>query len=295
VGDIDTGHHTAAVVGAGGFIGSRLRERLVAAGIPTVGATAASPLRTPARTVYFVAGSVTPSSAERYPDRVAAHLASFRALLDFLAGSGIRPTVVLASSGGTVYDENIPPPYAETSAVAPSSAYGRAKLAMERELLARGDDITGVVLRLANVYGPGQRVGTGQGVVAYWLDAVAGGRPLVVYGDPGTTRDYVYVDDVVDAMVRIHRAGPLPDVLNIGSGVPTSLSELLATVEKAVSGHLAGHTVDVRFERHRWFDRRDVWLDTGLAARTLHWHARTGLDDGIARTWRATCAAGTHR
>ncbi|HEX9335083.1 MAG TPA: NAD-dependent epimerase/dehydratase family protein, partial [Pseudonocardiaceae bacterium] len=224
--------------------------------------------------------SVTPSSAERHPERVAAHLTSFRALLDIVAGTGA--TVVLASSGGTVYDEHLPPPYTENSSVAPSSAYGQAKLAMEHELLTR-TDIAGVVLRLANVYGPGQRLGTGQGVVAYWLDAAANGRPLVVYGDPEATRDYVYVDDVVTAMLRVHTAGPLPGVLNIGSGVPVTLSALLRTIEKTV----ADRPLDVRFEPGRRFDRRDVWLDAGLAGRALGWAAGIGLDDGIERTWLA--------
>lgn len=267
---------SAAVVGAGGFIGSHLHDALVATGIPTTDVTTAD-------TVFFVAGSVTPASAERHPDRVAAHLASFRELLDRLAGTGTRPRVVLAGSGGTVYDEAVPPPYAETAPVGPASAYGRAKLAMERDLLARADTIDGVVLRLANVYGPGQRVGTGQGVVAYWLDAIANGRPLIVYGD--ATRDYVYVDDVVDAMVRAHRAGPLPAVLNIGSGVPVSLTGLLRTVEESV-----GRAIDARFEHRRWFDRQDVWLDVGLARSVLGWHAGTGLDTGIARAWHAVAA-----
>jgi len=267
----------AAVIGARGFIGARLYERLVATGTPAVNSVTTG---APVRTVFFVAGSVTPSSAEQHPERVAAHLASFRELLDSLGETPTR--VVLASSGGTVYDQRVPPPYAENSPVAPAAEYGRAKLAMERELLARADSITGVVLRLGNVYGPGQRVGTGQGVVAYWLDAAANCRPLVVYGDPEATRDYVYVDDVVDAMVRVHRSGPLPRVLNIGSGAPVALSTLLRTVEKTVAG-----AIDVRFEPGRRFDRRDVWLDVGLAGRALGWAARTSLADGINRTWRA--------
>jgi UDP-glucose 4-epimerase len=267
------GTGAAVVIGAGGFIGSRLYRRLVATGIAT-----ADHVMPGVRTVFFVAGSVTPYSADRCPERVAAHLASFRALVDELTGTQAR--VVLASSGGTVYDERVRPPYTERSPLAPNSTYGAAKLAMEREL--RTSATTGVVLRLANVYGPGQRLGTGQGVVAHWLDAAAHGRPLVVYGDPETTRDYVYVDDVVDAMVRTHLAGPLPEVLNIGSGSPVTLSALLRTVEKTVAGPL-----DVRFEPARGIDRRDVWLATDLAGATLGWAATTGLDDGVERTWHA--------
>jgi len=273
--------HDTVVVGATGFIGRRLLARLTQKGARPAGFTTATPFEdnakalTEARTVYFVAGSVTPASADRHPDRVAAHLALFRDLLDRVDGA----RVVLASSGGAVYDPAVPPPYAERSPVAPASTYGRAKLRMEYDLLARHDTCVPTVLRLSNVYGPGQRLGTGQGVLAHWLDAAAHGRPVVLYGDPDTTRDYVHVDDVVDAMVAVHDAGPLPPVLNIGSGVPVSLATLLRLVEKAAG------TLDVRYERGRPFDRRHTWLDTRLARRVLNWAPRTGIEDGIASTW----------
>lgn len=269
------------VVGATGFIGRRLLARLANLGARPAGLTTATPpsdsaeALAEARTVYFVAGSVTPASADRHPERVAAHLKLFRDLLDRVAGA----RVVLASSGGAVYDPAVPPPYAERSPVAPASTYGRAKLRMEYDLLARHDTCVPTVLRLSNVYGPGQRLGTGQGVVAHWLDAAAHGRPVVVYGDPEATRDYIYVDDVVDAMVGVHDAGPLPPVLNIGSGVPVSLATLLRLVEKAAG------TLDVVYERGRPFDRRHTWLDTRLARRVLDWAPRTGIEDGIASTW----------
>lgn len=273
---------TAAVVGAGGFIGSHLVARLRATGTTPLAATTSTPLPDTIRTVYFVAGSVTPATATDHPERVTAHLAAFRALLDRLGALPVRPTVVLAGSGGTVYDERLPPPYTEDSPVAPTSAYGRAKLAVERELLARADIVTPVVLRLANVYGPGQRIGTGQGVVAHWLDAAARGRPLVFYGDAASIRDYVHVTDVVDAMARVPAAGPLPPVVNIGSGVPVSLGALLRAVQAVVPA-----ATDVRYEPGRRFDRRDVCLDTTLAGRVLGWTARVGLAEGIAATWQA--------
>jgi UDP-glucose 4-epimerase len=283
---------TAVVIGASGFIGSRLFAALTAAGARPTGFTSSDPLcrdGSPvsalrgARTAYFAAGSITPATAELHPARVTDHLAFFRSFLDQLTVSGTRPRVVLASSGGTVYDPGRPPPYTERSPVAPATAYGRAKLQMEEELLARSGALTPVVLRLSNVYGPGQRLGTGQGVVAHWLDAAANGRPLTVYGPPEYRRDYVYVDDVVAAMTAVHQAGPLPEVLNIGSGQPVSLAGLLAVV-RAVA---ARRDLAVRFEAARRFDRRDIWLDSGLARRALGWTASTSLADGIRVTWQA--------
>jgi UDP-glucose 4-epimerase len=275
----------AVVVGAAGFIGSHLCRRLAACGVPAIGCTTAAPLdEVPpdVGTVYFVAGSVTPATAERQPERVEAHLAAFGAILDRFARAGGRPRVVLASSGGTVYDPAVAPPYDERSPVAPGSSYGRAKLRMEHDLLDRAGALEPVVLRLGNVYGPGQRLGTGQGVVAHWLDAAANGRELVVYGDPEATRDYVYVADVVDAMLAVHSAARPPTVVNIGSGVPVSLRALLGVVEKVVPAGLR-----VRFDQGRRFDRHDAWFDVELARRALGWAARTGLVDGIEATWRS--------
>src|SRR5690349_3082366 len=75
--------------------------------------------------------------------------------------------------------------------------------ALERLLLDRADTVPGVVLRLSNVYGPGQRVDKSQGVLAYWLRAAAAGKPVPLIGDPQARRDYVYVHDVVDCLLRV--------------------------------------------------------------------------------------------
>jgi UDP-glucose 4-epimerase len=137
------------------------------------------------------------------------------------------------------------------------------------------------------VYGVGQRVGKSQGVLAYWLNAAAFGGQLHLIGDPSSTRDYVYVDDVVDCMRLLAGSGaPVgqgePLVLNVGTGLSTSLTDLLDMVTTVV-----GRPLPVKWDAARPVDRVESSLDVRRVAEVLGWRARTGLPEGIARTWLA--------
>lgn len=278
---------TAAVIGAGGLIGSALLASLRQSGVPATGFTRQHPAivdgrphpaLVTARTVFYLASTISPSTV----DGAAADRATFTRVLDALTAAGRRPTVVLASSGGTAYDPAAAPPYAEDAAVGPVDPYGVAKVRLEGELLARAGWLRPVVLRLANVYGPRADGSGGFGVVAHWLRAIADRRPVQLYGDPRTVRDHVFVTDVVEAMLAVRRAAAPPVVLNIGSGRPVSLADLFGVV-CAVTG--ARPEVEQLPARER--DRAAVWLDVQLAWAALQWWARTPLTAGIAETWRA--------
>lgn len=282
----------AAVFGAAGFIGSRLVATLGQRGVPVACFARDTPTTdrrgrlvaglTEAETVFYLATGLTPAVAEQEPDRAAAERAAFTCLLGRLVKEGHSPTVVLTSSGGTVYDATRRPPYREDTPALPYTAYGRAKRGLERDLLSCDKALTPVVLRLSNVYGPGQPAKRGYGVLPHWLSAVAAGDTLRVFGSPRSRRDYVHVDDVVDALARVHFEDPagLPRVLNIGSGRPTPLVELLALVVEVV-----GRGVLAEFASARPFDRRDAWLDVTEARRRLGWQSRIHLEEGVRETW----------
>jgi UDP-glucose 4-epimerase len=280
---------TAAVIGAGGFIGRHLVATLRSGGIHVVTSDRADQPYRPGRldaadVVFYLASSITPALAEAHPQRAAADQDHLGGLLRHLTECERPSTVVLSGSAGTVYDPDAPQPWAEDAPTRPTTRYGAAKLAME--WLLREHRGPAIVLRLSNVYGPGQRVDKSQGVLGFWLRAAATGEPLNLIGDPQTTRDYVYVDDVVNCLLLAGRyAPPLasaePLVVNVGSGVSTSLAELLSTVERVV-----GTPLPVRALPGRAIDRRDVRLDVGRAQRWLSWRAETSLVDGISAAWR---------
>jgi UDP-glucose 4-epimerase len=282
----------AAVIGADGFIGRHLATALYADGVEIIEYTRQHELFWPddpahrPDIVYYLASSITPALAEQHPEWVTADHLRFAALLSQLSRSARPPTVVLTSSGGTVYDPDVPGASSEDSPTRATSRYGAAKLALEALLANDSDVLPGVVLRLSNVYGPGQRVGKSQGVLAYWLRAAAWGGPLHLIGDPTATRDYVYIHDVVDCMLRVADHAPAltkgaPLVLNVASGVNTSLRELLRVVEQ-----VAGKRLPVKRMPHRAVDRRDCYLDPGRAHELLGWRAGTPLHEGVASMWR---------
>ena len=282
-----------AVVGAAGFLGRALVDGLRRAALPVCSYTrsatfldgdgAARPGLASARTVYWLATQINPQIAEQQPEKVAEDLAAFEQFLRTVSTLVVPPTVVLLSSGGTVYDPDVAPPYAETAPTRPGSAYGSAKLALEEQLAARAPGRF-VTLRVSNAYGPGQPVASGQGVIAHWLRAARRGEDIRLFGAPETSRDYVYVDDVARAMRAVDAVpGPLPPVLNIGSGRPTTLQQLAETVLAVVQDP----AVQLVVEGRRSFDVPRTWLDISLAARVLGWSPQTPLTDGIAAAWAA--------
>lgn len=205
-------------------------------------------------------------------------------LLQVLEGARVAGTtkVIFASSGGTIYGE-VPVddlPVRESQPQRPLSPYGIAKKASTDYLGAYRElhqlDFTS--LALGNVYGPRQNPHGEAGVVAIFAGLLLDGRQCTIYGDGGKTRDYVYVDDVVDAMVRAtKRGGGL--LCNIGTGVETSDLQIHDAVAAAV-----GVTATPLYAADRPGDLQRIALDPGRAAMQLGWHSWTSLPDGVALT-----------
>ena len=193
------------------------------------------------------------------------------------------PRIVLASSCA-VYGDAAQLPIAETSMPRPMSPYAESKLAAEEACAAAADagQISAACLRFFNVYGPRQDPGSEySGVISRFLDAAAAGAPVTVFGDGGQTRDFVYVGDLVDALVRaLQRPLSGVSVLNVGTGIPTSVLELLERVEGA-----AGVTLERRMAPPRAGDIRESRADPGRSRWVLGWEATTDLAAGLAKTW----------
>lgn len=201
-------------------------------------------------------------------------------VLEAARSAGAR--VVFVSSGGAVYGE-CERPAREQDSPRPASPYAASKLAGEA-YLATWNRLHGgghVACRLANVYGPRQRAGLEGGVVAIFLDRLRDGRGTEIFGDGGQTRDFVFVGDVVTAILAAASSSD-GGVYNVGTGVATSVVEL-----HGLCADVAGERREPRFVPERPGELRHSVLDPELAQRGLGWRAETGLSAGIALTWNS--------
>lgn len=194
--------------------------------------------------------------------------------------TGVRK-VVHTSSGGSIYGTPTEFPTSETVPTDPASPYAAGKVAGEIYLNTfrnlYGLDCSHIAP--ANVYGPRQDPHGEAGVVAIFSQALLSGKPTKVFGDGTNTRDYVFVDDVVDAFVKASGDAGGGQRFNIGTGVETSDRQLHSAVAAAV-----GVPDDPEFHPPRLGDLRRSCLDNGLAGRVLGWRPQVQLDDGVRRT-----------
>ncbi len=188
--------------------------------------------------------------------------------------------IVYAASGGTLYGDvdAASLPVHETHPHRPLSPYGVSKKCALDYLVAY-QELHGLAysaLALANVYGPRQDPHGEAGVVAIFAERLTSGRPVTIYGNGEQTRDYVYVDDVVDAFIRASTRGTNM-VCNIGTGRETSVNELYATMAAAAGSDAAALSAPARPGELM----RNA-LDPSMAEAQLGWSPTTGLREGTA-------------
>jgi UDP-glucose 4-epimerase len=202
-------------------------------------------------------------------------------LLEACRGARVQ-RIIYAASGGSRYGAPMSLPASEDTPVEPLSPNAAAKLAAELYLCAYAEmyGISPISLALGSVYGPRQNPHGDTGVVTVFGSALLAGRPITVYGDGTAVRDYVYIDDVVDAFMS---AGQLPlavmGTYNIGTGEQTTVSEVYRLVAKAV-----GVSSPPRYAAVRTGEVHAIALDSKEARGELGWTPSINIVEGIQRT-----------
>lgn len=288
------------VVGAAGFIGQHLVRALGEANIEVVAqvhyrsatfgahvvdvattAVDASTLNVCDAVVWLAAATTPASSALNPMLELTNNLAPLLALLQNMRSSC---HLVYVSSGGTVYGD-VERPADETMPLHPRSYYGAGKAASEHfiEAWCRQHGGSATVLRPSNVYGPGQSLHGGFGVIPAAMDCIRQGKPMTLWGGGSSLRDYLYIDDFISACVAALRRPSQGTcrVLNICSGEATRLSEMLEQIERVA------RKVLLRDPRPaRAVDLHSVLLDGGRARCELDWTPQTSLPEGLRKTWQ---------
>jgi UDP-glucose 4-epimerase len=232
-------------------------------------------------TVYHLISTTFPSmTTESGVYDVLSNLLPTIRLLEICAGTGVKK-IVYASSGGTVYGEPLYIPIDEEHPREPTSAYGQSKLSIENYLhfYARTKKIDVSILRISNPYGPSQNPLGVQGVIAVAMGCALSKRPLKLFGQGEAVRDYIYIDDVVRALIL---AGEKPGscAVNISSGVGYSVIQIVEAIEK-----ITGESVIKQFVTKREGDVLTNVLANDRARQLFDWKPDTGLLEGLALTW----------
>jgi UDP-glucose 4-epimerase len=297
------------VTGVAGFIGSHLAERLIAEGRSVLGvdcftdyyardrkesnlerlrSEASFELKETDLSVDELEDLVADASAVCHLAAQAGVRASWGSEFGSYVDSNVTATQRLLeaskdrdlarfvyASSSSVYGETTDLPMREDGRVRPISPYGVTKLAAEHLALLyhRSYGVPVVSLRYFTVYGPRQRPDM---AFHRFVRAAAGGEPVTIFGDGEQTRDFTFVDDVVEATVRALDGGPPGEVFNVGGGSRVTLNEALAAIEEAM-----GVPIERRHEPKARGDVSDTLADNRKARERLGFRPRVGLAEGL--------------
>lgn len=294
----------ALVTGASGFVGGHMVRRLLADGHEVTGTDIREP-QTPAEgwrdvradlrddaavqrlvsearpeVVFHLAAQASVAISMREPRLdIESNVIATVQLARAAAEAGAR-RFVFTSSGGAIFGEAPTVPATDETPLAPRSVYGASKAAAERYLaiVAEETGLEVAVVRPANIYGPGQDPRGEAGVVAIFAERMLREEPVTIFGTGEDTRDYVYVDDVVDAHVRAGTAAK-PATAVIGTGVETSTRRIFELLADRI-----GYTRPPEPAPPRPGDLRRSALDPARARDVWGWTPQVSLEEGITRT-----------
>ncbi len=293
------------VFGAAGFIGSHLVDRLTADEAPVVAVDlklpsarnpsaqiswveldAANPfdvehILEPDDIVFALTGGAIPDPGKSDPrSQLDQTVGAALTLLEACRRRGVR-RVLFPSSGGTVYGVPKQLPIDETHPTEPISAYGVQKLTVEKYLKVYRKlyNLDSVILRIANPFGPRQDPFKGQGLIAALAYRGLNRLAIEVWGDGKVIRDYLYIEDLVDAIARLARYDGDHRIFNVGSGVGVSVLDVIDQLESI----LGRSSLDLRWMPARAFDAPANVLSISRISSETGWSPRTSIADGIVR------------
>ncbi len=224
--------------------------------------------------VHMVSTIIPGSSLDQYINNCRLVQLSTIPLMDYCAKNNVE--IVYFSSGGTVYGVK-GGVISENEPVAPISYYGLSKVQIEDliNFYHRRYNLNYLILRPSNPYGYGQNLHGKQGLIAVIIGCIMDNKPVTIYGDGNTIRDYIYIDDFVFYVRELIRKSILNETINIGSGTGASINQIIDMFNKVI-----GHEISVEHVSARGDDVPMMILDTTRLHNFVH-HVNVPLLEGI--------------
>lgn len=230
-------------------------------------------------TIIYLANKYSPTESIRFSvESVQDNLIPFIKLLEDIKENARNIKFIFTSSGGTIYGDTRGENCKETHPLVPKSIYAANKVAQENFLsvygLNHGLDYN--ILRIANPYGPGQRLRGGQGLIPAVLQSVMNNTTLPIFGDGNATRDYLYIDDLCIFIHKVIQYKGIIRVFNVGSGEAHSILDIINCFNSVIN-----RKVKYEFTNTEFSAVNKIVLDISLAKKELDWQPLTPLKDGI--------------
>jgi UDP-glucose 4-epimerase len=235
------------------------------------------------KTVIHLASSTTPGSSSRQPALEAdKNITSTLRFLDILQGYK-NVHIIFVSSGGTLYGNPESTPVNETHPINPLSFHGAGKVALETFMrtFSTLPEQSVTIVRPSNVYGPGQPLRSGFGVVRTMLEHVRRGTVMEIWGDGTSVRDFLYIDDMLSALICLIDSPHDNNTYNVGSGTGYSLNQLKEVIES-----VCGKKLSAVYRPSRKSDVKTIILNSSRLRKKTKWHPMVSLEEGVELTWK---------
>ena len=185
--------------------------------------------------------------------------------------------MIFISSGGAIYENAKVIPTPECYLAHPTSLYGLASLMIEKfiELYCKNYDLSFTIPRLSNVYGPGQWE---SGIIPSLITKILKKESPIIYGKGTQTRDFIYIDDVIDALIVLAEKNE-NGIYNIGTGEETSLEEIFKLIENAT-----GTKTSLIYRDSRTAETERSAIDIKRMEKKIGWHFKTNIEEGLLKT-----------
>jgi UDP-glucose 4-epimerase len=232
-------------------------------------------------TIIYLANSYSPSESLKYIVKsVTENIIPMITLLNDIKSNAKNIRFIFSSSGGSVYGDTGGVLCNEKHSLEPKTIYAANKVAQEiyLDVFNINFGLKYIALRIANPYGPGQFVKGGQGLIPTIMRSISDGKAITIYGSGSSKRDYIYIDDLCDCILLACEYTGQEKVMNIGSGVPQSINDILDCVENIAQQDILRNHVEQLTQ-----NVDSIVLDISKTIKELNWSPKTCLHEGMVK------------